>query len=168
MAVAAVALHRYFQHSPAYSKTPLELEAAPLSGCNSSVWLFSGSGRNIDIRRALKTLVLNERNQLTVFCGKIGSPLESDARKAFIDRVFSFDTALERMVTWQQTRCSRRYFSWFLPFVRCRALYRLSSNRQQTTNSVTSCCKHKLLRQLKGSPMSFFYTGLVESRSTRP
>ena len=45
MAVAAVALHRYFQRSPAYSKTPLELEVAPLYGCNPSVWLFSGSGR---------------------------------------------------------------------------------------------------------------------------
>ena len=94
MAEAAVALHRYFHHSPAYSKTPLELEAATLNQCNSSVWLFSGSGSNIDIRRALKASLQTEGNQLTVFCGKTGSPLESDARKAFIDRIFSFDTEL--------------------------------------------------------------------------
>jgi len=74
--------------------TPLELEAAPLEECNSSVWLFSGSGRNIDIRRALKASVPNEDNQLTVFCGKADSPLESDARKAFVNRIFSFDSGL--------------------------------------------------------------------------
>ena len=65
-AVAAVALHRFIQRSPAYAITPLELEAAALEDCNSSVWLFSGSGRNIDIRRALKASLPNESNQLTI------------------------------------------------------------------------------------------------------
>ena len=93
-AVAAVALHRFIQRSPAYAITPLELEAAPLEDCNSSVWLFSGSGRNIDIRRALKASLANESNQLAVFCGKVDSPLENDARKAFVDRIFTFDSGL--------------------------------------------------------------------------
>ena len=93
-AASAVALHRHYHRSPGYAVTPLELEALTLDDCACSLWLFSGSGRNIDIRRALKRSSSNEGNQLTVFCGKVDSPLEKDARKAFVNRVFSFDTKL--------------------------------------------------------------------------
>ena len=93
-AVAAVALHRYFHRSPAYAVTPLELEGVPLEDRSSSIWFFSGSGRNIDIRRALKASLPNESNLLTVFCGRVDSPLEVDARKAFVNRIFSFNSEL--------------------------------------------------------------------------
>ena len=90
-ASSAVALHRHYHKSPGYAVTPLELEASVPQDQACSLWLFSGTGRNLDIRRALRSASIYEANELTVFCARIGSPLEKDARKALVDRIFSFD-----------------------------------------------------------------------------
>ena len=87
----AVALHRHYHRSPGYAVTPLELEATIPWGSNCSLWLFSGKGRNVDIRRALKRASILEVNEMTVFCAKLNSPLERDARRLWLDRVFSFE-----------------------------------------------------------------------------
>ena len=90
-ASSAVALHRHYHKSPGYAVTPLELEASVPQDQACSLWLFSGTGRNLDIRRALRCASIYEAHELTVFCAKIDSPLERDARKALVDRIFSFD-----------------------------------------------------------------------------
>lgn len=92
-ASSAAALHRFYHRSPGYAVTPLELETSAIEESRASLWLFSGSGRNIDIRRCVKSAT-SERNRLTIFCGKRGSPLEREAKRAFVDRIFSFDTEL--------------------------------------------------------------------------
>lgn len=92
-ATAAAAMHRFYHSSPGFAVTPLELEASSIEESNASLWLFSGSGRNIDIRRCVKTAT-SEENRLTIVCGKKGSPLEKEAKRSFIDRIFSFDTEL--------------------------------------------------------------------------
>jgi len=90
-ASSAVALHRNYHKSPGYAVTPLELEASVPKDQACSLWLFSGTGRNLDIRRALRCASIYEANELTVFCSRIDSPLEKDARKALVERIFSFD-----------------------------------------------------------------------------
>ena len=90
-AEVAVALHRHYHQSPAIAMTPLELEASTPKTPQSSVWLFSGSGRNVDIRRALRVCTAIEDIDLTIFCARLRSPLETDARNLYVDRLISFD-----------------------------------------------------------------------------
>ena len=93
-AEVAVALHRHYHQSPAIAMTPLELEASTPKSPHTSVWLFSGSGRNVDIRRALRACAAIEDIGLTIFCARLSSPLEMDARKLYVDRLMTFDTEL--------------------------------------------------------------------------
>ena len=90
-ASVAVALHRNYHGAPGYAVTPLEMVVSVPRKQACSLWFFSGSGTNLDIRRAMRRASIHEDNELTIFCTRKNSPLERDARKKMIERIFSFD-----------------------------------------------------------------------------
>ena len=75
----------------ATARTPLEIEASPIPE-KTSIWLLSGSGRNVDIRRALKIAAQHVDLQIVIVCAKTNSPLEREARALGISTIFSFDS----------------------------------------------------------------------------
>lgn len=71
---ALTTLHRTFTGRIATVATPLEAITEPLES-QFSAWLLSASGRNVDILAAFRALVDREPKQLSIICGKNGSPL---------------------------------------------------------------------------------------------
>lgn len=76
---ALVEIHKRWTGQLASVVTPLELAFDPL-GSDMAAWLLSASGRNVDILAALRTLGSREVRQLTLLCGRKGSPLAKTAQ----------------------------------------------------------------------------------------
>lgn len=72
------AAHRRLAGRVAAVSTPLDTVAEALSP-ETSVWLLSASGGNVDILNAFATLIRREPKQLVVLCGRSGSRLAAAA-----------------------------------------------------------------------------------------
>lgn len=83
-------LFRHYRQQLAFALTPLEIEASPITGSHLCFWLCTASGRNVDIRRALKTVGDDETTAVNILCASVDSPLEIMARKIGISTTFSF------------------------------------------------------------------------------
>jgi fructoselysine-6-P-deglycase FrlB-like protein/hydroxymethylpyrimidine pyrophosphatase-like HAD family hydrolase len=80
-------MHQRYTGNLAAVATPLESIANPLAP-NTSIWLLSAGGGNVDILAAFHAIVAREPRQLAVLCGKATSPLADGAREhAYADLV---------------------------------------------------------------------------------
>jgi len=86
-----VSCQQHYFGNFARAVTPLELlSALPLNG-NASVWFFSASGGNIDIKRAFEHTLLREPRHVAGMVGKLGSPLRLQCEKHQYADLFEYD-----------------------------------------------------------------------------
>lgn len=72
--------------------TPLEATSISRSPQRFAAWLLSARGRNVDIRRALTSVIAVEPETLGVVCATKGSPLAKEAGQLGYATVFDFDS----------------------------------------------------------------------------
>lgn len=77
------------------ARTPLGVDCMQQS-LQTNVWLFSGSGRNIDIRRALKSASQRGAGSINIVCAKENSLLVREARALGIDTCFEFSSPVKK------------------------------------------------------------------------
>jgi fructoselysine-6-P-deglycase FrlB-like protein/hydroxymethylpyrimidine pyrophosphatase-like HAD family hydrolase len=73
-------MHQRYTGNLAAVATPLESIANPLAP-DTSIWLLSAGGGNVDILAAFHAIVAREPRQLAIMCGKAVSPLADAARE---------------------------------------------------------------------------------------
>ena len=66
-------------------QTPLSFLRSAARFDHSSIWLISASGRNVDIRRAVRHAIESEPAQLAVLCAAIDSPVAQDVESLSVD-----------------------------------------------------------------------------------
>lgn len=72
------------------AQTPLAFLRSEARFDHSSIWLISASGRNVDIRRAVRHAVESEPAHLAVVCASIDSPVARETRSLTVD-LLEFD-----------------------------------------------------------------------------
>lgn len=79
VATTLVGLHHEHAGALALTATPLQVDTALPRDGRASVWILSASGKNEDIRAALRTVTKHEPQHVVVLCGAADSPLAREA-----------------------------------------------------------------------------------------
>jgi haloacid dehalogenase-like hydrolase len=84
------AIHTRLTGCLSIAQTPLAFLRSEARFDHSSIWLISASGRNVDIRRAVRHAIASEPAHLAVMCAAIDSPIAKDVKSLSVD-LLEFD-----------------------------------------------------------------------------